>query len=515
MNRIGWLSLTILLGMGLACSGGAVDPRPSPSPTAVGTADISAEPFTDQHFHITLPDWPIGSMTDEATLASVTQAGQTVALARHEAVPRMLGEHLANILPGNGPFSNIQLDVTRPDQVVLTADVGGEIPQQIIFHLRYCDGFTYQITGGGPISTSAELNSTVRSVVNSAVCTNTPQRPPNQAGLVGLVISPANEDFSYANWRTAIIQAREVGVQASHTYLRWGDIESEPGIYDWTFTDYLIDSLWLEGLRLSAVIDFIHTSLPGSRPSDLIGLPFDDPFLQERATTFALAVANRYSSQIDYLALGNEANIYLGMAPEAVEPYHQFWQGMKTVLMSVFPNLPIGVTLAFHEAQQSGRFDLIETFKESDFLAYTYYPHTNLFRYDEHTPQNFSAVVAEMTAVSGNTPYIIVENGWATADLLGGSEQLQANYVQATFEALTIHQANIGRHIWYGHHDGQACQEAALSFVEPGFDVNSAGEAWPAFEAYLCSLGLRRVDGSPKIGWSRFEEEISRYQSTE
>jgi hypothetical protein len=50
----------------------------------------------------------------------------------------------------------------------------------------------------------------------------------------------------------------------------------------------------LEGLRLSLVINFIHTSLPGETPPDLTGKRFADPIYVERAAAFSAAVAERY-----------------------------------------------------------------------------------------------------------------------------------------------------------------------------------------------------------------------------
>jgi hypothetical protein len=211
--------------------------------------------------------------------------------------------------------------------------------------------------------------------------------------------------------------------------------------------------------------------------------------------------------------LGNEVNIYLADHPEEVEPYLTAFMAMRSAVRAVKPDLPIGTTLAFHDAMENGRFDLIDTFKSGDFLAYTYYPHTTGFRYDGDT-DGFGMVLEEMITVSGDSPFIIVENGWATADSLGGSEIKQDEYIRATYAALAQHRDSFGRHIWYNLHDGspEGCAEAALSFVPLGFDTAVAGEALGFFEDYLCTLGLRYNDGRPKLGWQTFQSELVAFQ---
>jgi hypothetical protein len=70
-----------------------------------------------------------------------------------------------------------------------------------------------------------------------------------------------------------------------------------------------------------------------------------------------------------------------------------------------------------------------------------------------------------------------------------------------------------GRHIWYNLHDGQPdnCATAPLSFFPPDFDPTTTGEFWGFFGDYLCNLGLRYNDGTPKEGWGAFVESLSAY----
>lgn len=512
-----WLYLMLVL-LGVACGqpSQTVDSaQVSVGETAVSpTPASSITPFTDYSFHISLPNWPPVESTDENTLIGVSQAGQGVAVARFASVPRTVGPFIADILPQHGSFQNIETHLERPSWVWLAMDIAADIPQQVQMHFVYCDGFTYQLTGSAPTAQFDAFLPQFEQILATMQCDSQPEAAVNAPGLVGLNINPVQDDYSFTSYRQAVVAARQAGVQASHVIFSWGDVETAPGEYDWTIPDLLLDTPTLEGIRLSLALSFIHTSLPAPRPDDLAGLPFDDPVLMERAAAFVTAVVQRYGDQIDYLAFGNEVNIYLADHPEQVEPFLTLFAALETAAAATAPNLPTGTTLAFHTAVQQNRFDLIALFQDNDFLAYTYYPFGEGFRYDGD-PAVFASTFEQMTAVSGHTPFLIVENGWATSPVLHSDEAKQAAYLQAVFQTLTEQRGNFLRHIWYNFHDGQAeeCTQAALSFVEPELDTTQFGEAWTQFEAYLCTLGLRHNDGTPKLGWLVFEAEMERFSS--
>jgi hypothetical protein len=83
--------------------------------------------------------------------------------------------------------------------------------------------------------------------------------------------------------------------------------------------------------------------------------------------------------------------------------------------------------------------------------------------------------------------------------------------VRSTFAALDKYRDSFGRHIWYNLYNGQPdnCASAALSFFPPDFDLATAGEFWDFFEDYLCTLGLRYNDATPKEGWGAFIESLT------
>lgn len=505
-------TLLALALVGLACSG---SPPAAPDPPQATVPGEATTLLQDASFQIPLPDWPELEVNDASTLRAVqNDRGWAMTVARHPAPPRLVARHLGSVLPEHSDFVSLSVDDRSLEAPSIEGLSAGDPQASIRYDFRYCDGVTYQISASGPESGFAEFRSQYDGLLEQALCAVVPPPNPNEHGIVGLVINASNNDFSFENFRADAVAARQGGVRASHAYLTWGDIETAPGEYDWTVPELLIDTLALEGIRMSAVVDFIHTSVPGKVPADLEGVGFDDARYIERASAFAVALAEHFAGQLDYLMLGNEINIYLAQQPQQVEPYLAAYRAMYTAAKQAQPALPVGTVLAFHEMMRAGDYQLLQRFKVGDFLAYTYYPHAPGFRYDGPT-DGFGEVLDAMMAQSGETPFIVVENGWATSATLGGSEESQAEYIRNGFQALEARRGAVERLIWYGLHDGerQLCEQGGLSFFEQGFDPGTLGESWEAFVEYLCTLGMRNFDGSPKLGWQAFQEELAAYEA--
>lgn len=513
----------ILLALGaaaLACSSSAdqtvpADGGEAEAPAADGGSDQPAAADTqllqDGGFQIPLPDWDELDAGDETTLLVVgNQQGWAMSVARQPLTPRLIARHLHSVLPDFGDYTTLTLDESRMEAPTIEGLSAGGLA--VHYDFRYCDGATYQISASGPEGSFAEFRARYDGLLAQAQCAVVPPDNPNEPGIVGMVINAPNNDLSFENFRASIVAARNGGVRASHTYLTWGDIETAPGEYDWTIPDLLMDLPLLEGIRMSLVVDFIHTSLPGKVPADLEGLAFDDPTYIQRASDFSVALAEHFGERLDYLMLGNEINIYLAQQPDQVQPFLSAYQAMLQAVHAAQPDLPVGTVLAFHELINAGSFELLHRFSVGDFLAYTYYPHAPGFRYDGPT-DGFGAVLDSMIGESGDTPFIVVENGWVTSDVLGSSEAAQAEYVHHSLQAIAERRGAIDRVIWYGFHDGERsiCEQGGLSFFEEGFDPAELGDTWNAFVEYLCTLGLRNYDGSSKLGWEAFQEELAAY----
>lgn len=477
------------------------------NPTAAEPVEWRA--FDDGAFYIQLPAWRQVDPTEQNELIQVRQLDRAMTVSRQSGPPRLVGEYVAGALPDFGDFDAVELIESRFDRVIVEA-VGGDGAQlrlRMIF--VNCGGDTYFLNAAAPAGRWQETSDLQREALASFECDRSPTLALPSERVPGMIISAAGEEFGYQGYQQAAELARSAGIEAAHVYIPWGEIETSPGEYNWTLTDLLIDTLSLEGLRLSAVIEYIHTSVRGSTPEDLVDRAYDDPQYVERASEFAVAVAERYGDQLDYLALGNEVNIYFANEPQQLDPYLSAFRQMRTAVTGARLDLPVGTTIAFHEVERENRYDLLEAFKVGDFLAYTYYPHDPGFRYDVPTDR-FGPALGAMAEASGDTAFIVVENGFSSSDLLGSSQARQAEYVRRSMDAWLNHPQAPSRLIWVSLHDPPGdCEEAALSFFGDGFDPSSIGEqSWRAFREYLCTLGFRQSDGTPKEAWEAMTEYL-------
>ncbi len=99
---------------------------------------------------------------------------------------------------------------------------------------------------------------------------------------------------------------REGRVEWVRQFVRWDEIEREPGEYDWTTWDALITPFEGDSLRLVAVL---MNSPEWGRESGSNTAPPTDPVAFAR---FAAAFAGRYGSVIDVYQIWDEPNITLG-----------------------------------------------------------------------------------------------------------------------------------------------------------------------------------------------------------
>jgi hypothetical protein len=298
----------------------------------------------------------------------------------------------------------------------------------------------------------------------------------------------------------------------SHLYLTWGDVEQEAGSYQWEWFDHLMGLNSGEGFEVSLVINVIHTTVRSPVPPDLADVPFDDPAFVRRFTAFVLTLLDRYPGQIAYLSIGNEVNDYFVEHQDEVESYRAFFLAMKKAIGARHPGVKVGMTFAYHDAERQGALDIVRRLNVGDFTPYTLYIYSEGFRFDRE-PGELEDYLERMLALAGDKPVAIVELGWNTAPSLGGSEDDQVAFVREAFRLLARHRGRIEYLTWFTLHDGRPenCRQAALSFIPHRPDLAENEAFMRPFTDFICYLGLRRGDGTPKLGWQVWQEEAGEY----
>jgi len=467
--------------------------------------------FTDGNFSVELPDWPVSASDDQA-LYSVSDGTGTVSVKTWPLIPRLTAENVLQWLSQNKSAQILSQDIAAGQAQLEYTLSNGLLTIQLHSLFIYCDAHTYEITLLAGKSQISGCEQVFVRASQSALCGTPAQAPHLDSGALGMIILPqatGSDAFDPAAYQQALFLARCNGVQVSHYYVNWGQIEPAPGVYDWSVFDYIVEANQLEDLELSVVVEVIHTTTRGQLPADLVGLPFDDPRFVERLSAFLATFADRYSGRVKYLWVGNEVNNYFASHRDEIPAYAAAFDQARAAVHQKHPDLPMGIVFAYHDAEQQGTLDIIQTLNRGDMIAFALYLQEGFhFTLD---PASVGSYLDEMLALTGDTPMAVVETGWSTAPELDGSEKGQAEYVRQLFAALSSRRERIRFLSWFVLHDSQyeACYNTALTFFPAGTQPDA--QSMDAFVSFLCYFGLRKSDGTPKLGWEAWGQEEQEY----
>ncbi len=287
----------------------------------------------------------------------------------------------------------------------------------------------------------------------------------------------------------------EAGVNGELIAKRWSELEPAGGDFqldelagDITYRRTTYQQTFLVGIQV------LNTTAKET-PADLLDVPFDDPRMLERFKALIDALLPYFEEDVRWLSIGNEVDVYLE-THDQWESYQIFYEAAVVYLHEVAPSIQVGVTFTYGGAQvMTDR--LLELNEASDVLILTYYPLESDFQVQPpNAPlRDFPA----MLALAGNKPLILQEVGYPSAEVLGSSEEKQAEFVTHVFEA------------W----DQAGDKIPFLSFFAMGDFSDQLTEQLSGyygitgaenFTAFLRTLGLRQVDGTPKLAWQAFVE---------
>jgi hypothetical protein len=105
-----------------------------------------------------------------------------------------------------------------------------------------------------------------------------------------------------------------------------------------------------------------------------------------------------------------------------------------------------------------------------------------------------------MVASTKGRPVVLREVGYPTSPLLNGSEEKQAEFIGHVFAAWKATNGRIPFLTFFVLHDlnEQVGKSMMNSYNAPPTAIK--------LKEFLCSLGLRRADGTPKLGWKALVE---------
>jgi hypothetical protein len=209
--------------------------------------------------------------------------------------------------------------------------------------------------------------------------------------------------------------------------------------------------------------------------------------MMERFRRLLSDLQSGLAGKLRYLSIGNEVDVYLGSHPEELEPYRRFLADAVAHAHQLFPGVLVGVTSTYDGARR-----VVSLQEPTDVVVLTYYPLGP--RFVPRPPSTAAPDLAAMLEIAGDRPLVLQEVGYPSDPVLSSSEQRQAEFVTAILAAWKAAGSRVPMLNWFalGDFTAQLCDQL-VGYYGLGGDRN--------FGAYLCSLGLRRVDGAPKPGW--------------
>lgn len=289
-----------------------------------------------------------------------------------------------------------------------------------------------------------------------------------------------------------LIAVKALGANVQLVSCSWRELEPKPGEYDLKPLLEPANGLASAGFTLIVTIKTLDTN-NRSLPDDLQAKSFSDPAVVARFGRLVRAVIPQLPAAVKQISLGNEVDAYLGQHPDEVEPFARLMENGRAISRALRPTLPVGVTTTY-DGLRDRPLVVARIDRRMDAVFHTYYPLG--LGFDAKTPPDVAADFARMVHAANGKPLVLQEIGYPASTLLGSSDDRQADFVTAVFDALGKNHARIAAANFFLFYD---FSEAQLDTFQKYYGIPD-----PRFRAFLATLGLKRPDTTPRPAWDRF-----------
>ncbi len=304
---------------------------------------------------------------------------------------------------------------------------------------------------------------------------------------IGLAANPV-VGTGEAAFLASVRREMRLGLDGGTMTLKWDEVATQ-GLKSVSDGVGLANLTGQKELLTIATIDTVKKRLP----ADLADLQWDDPVLEKRFDDLLGQVAPIVAGKISWISLGNEVNPYLTAHAEELQPYLRFLAHERDTVHRLLPKVQVGVTITCMDSTLQSYIPKALQ-QGMDVTIFTYYPLDPQFKVivPLQTKQHFDA----MLDIAGDRPLLLQEIGCPTSDASGGSEAIQADFVNQVFDQMDAHAGKIGLGVFFMENDFSADQ---LKLWTAYYGIGA-----PSFIGYLATLGLCDGTGKPKAAWPAF-----------
>jgi hypothetical protein len=319
--------------------------------------------------------------------------------------------------------------------------------------------------------------------------------------LIGIDSNPpANTSFSYADHVAVEQQTAADGARFLYLSASWAELETSPNTYAFTNLQNWINYAASNGFSVGLTVRTVDSNQL-SLPADLQGRPLNDAVVISRFKALLTALAPSMKSNVKWVNLANEVNIYFSQNLAALVPFQQFFAAGYSTIKTANPSILVGMVFSYSAYwYNSAAFAALSP--SADSVAFTYYPIHQDFSI--RPPSVATSDVAEMAAAAGSKPLIITEIGYPSSPVVGSSPALQQAFYSNVYDALQKLSGRVAAASFYQWSDMPAATVSMLvQYYSPGFATS--------FGAFLGTLGIHDQTGAPKSAESTFSFRTTQF----
>lgn len=287
----------------------------------------------------------------------------------------------------------------------------------------------------------------------------------------------------------AIQFTHDAGARGFYAAFRWNELEPQPGQF--VLTDLVNALAVARSLGFTRVFVSIHliNTTNKETPSDLLGVAWDAPLMQQRFRALLDQVLPLLGDEVRWFGIGNEVDAWLGPRNEWAA-YQSFFSQARAYAHTAKPTMQVGVATILDSARGLWRTEVQALNALADVAIFTYYGNDNAFR--ALPPSAATQALNDMVSLAAGKPVVVQEFGQSSSTINSGSEAQQAAFLaQGLATWSSIGSTAMPFFSVFALHDfPPALCDQLLVYYGTGPNV--------PFREYLCNLGLRRQGGAEK-----------------